>query len=167
MVEVASVVPPSCRRFAVSHPWLMALGVIIGFAIPQAAYWSVQRYIDSIRPHPIKIEQVVVSPRDAFGGVKITVKFLASPTKHCLRIGSHMALRLPIDAADPELDPMGGTLAGEGFGAVTTTRSTLVFHLGSTVTAGDYIYSYRRFMQCDPFKLIPFQDEVRSQITIP
>lgn len=131
------------------------------------AVYKARAYVESIRPAPPVIDQIVVSPRDAFGNVKIQVKFLTSPTKNCLRIGGHMILPFPLDTDDPNFDLLPGSLAGEGFPVRTTGRFTTTFHFPATVETGTYFYSYRRFMQCNPWNLIPFQDEVTAKIVIP
>lgn len=155
---------PGKARHAVIGASLV--GVILGAVVLGAGY-LVSRYIESIRPMPPTIDEVIVSPRDAFGSVKVKVKFLTSPTKRCLRIGGHMMLPFPVDKEDPDFDLMGGSLAGEGFAARTVGRFTATFYFPSTIEAGTYYYSYRRFMQCNPWNLIPFHDEITAKIVIP
>lgn len=159
-----------CVEWGRKHPGRALAALLMGGAgaiLILVGIHQWHRYIAAIQPSPPIIDEVVVSPRDAYGAVKIQIKFLTSPTKHCVRLGSHMILPFPMDIEDPEFDLLAGSLAGDGYPTRTVGRFTATFHFPSTVEPGTYEYSYRRFLRCDPWKLIPFQDEVTARIVIP
>ncbi len=178
MAEVPFVVnrkTVTCLQWVRENPGqfrhvMLAAAIIGGVtgALSLSGIYEWDRYIDSIRPVPPSLESVIVSSRDEYGSVRVLIKYKTTPTKECIRIGSHMMMPRDIDIKDPEIDLMSGSVAGEGYsGVVTNDRFTLGFYYPSSVPGGEYSYKYTRFMQCNPFRLVPFQDEVKGSFVIP
>ncbi len=164
----------SCLKWARNNPeqfrHVMTVAAIIGAIIGVlllVGLYEWHGYIESIRPAPPILESIDVSKRDEFGSVKVTIKYVTAPTKKCIRLGAHMMTPRRVNEKSPEIDLMAGSVAGDGYSAVTNDRFTLGFYFPSSVNAGEYVYSYRRFMRCDPFRIVPFQDEVSGYFTVP
>lgn len=145
--------------------WVLTTAVLLGCSVFPLAQW----YVNSLRPSPPVITNVVVHERDKAGGVLMEVTFASVVARGCVRLSFHQLSRPP---TDPEQGfrryiLLGGAIAGPDYALFTTRNFTVAFHLPESIIAGVYSYTFRIFYQCGVYKLVPFSEELVTTVTIP
>lgn len=169
MNTAAVLLAPTCLAWINTHRWMTVLAVTFGLVGAPLVVLATQLYLASIAPEPSSLLRLSVFPRNQYGGVEIDATFRTRNPPKCTWTSTHQLSR-PVD--NPEEGErryvlIAAASAGQGFTVRARNAYTIGFHLGSTVHSGTYTYTYRANYECGWLNLIPFKDEISSQVVIP